>query len=333
MAGMACLSPSLQSALSTKAEMAEFSQIQHWFNTHSPLTKNKLAGKAVLIDFWSYTDRRSLRRVQQIITHWHANYQYNALEIVGVLVPEFSFEKNPASISRFLKNLKIYYPVALDDELSLWHIYNPPSRPFSYLIDAEGRVRTKLPETFNLEDAEFQIEECIHHADPDTPFAPSTKIYLPAYEDFPDFYFGYKKFSGYGNDKKIISETAQALQLPEQFTPRHFYLKGTWKSTEESLQLTGPPAALVIPHEARGVYLVAGSMASSPVPAEIKIDGQPLTKKIKGRDIVLQDGKSYLFVKDYRLYELLKLPEKRGAYKLEIIFEDPGVEIFKASFD
>jgi len=313
--------------------MPEFSQIHFWFNTDVPFTKKKLAGKVVLVDFWSYSNLRSLRRVQQIITHWHTNYQYDAFEIIGILTPEFSFEKNSKNLSRLLKNLKIYYPVVLDEEANLWHAYNPPAQPFSFLIDGDGHLRATLPETFDLEKAELQILELVHKAAPETLLIPSEKIHLPAYEDFPDFYFGYKKLSGYGNDKKMTAETAQAFSFPALFSPQHFYLKGTWKSKEESLQLTVPPASVVIPHEARGVYLVAGSVPASPIPAEIKLDGQPLTKPLKGRDIVLQDGKSYLFVRDYRLYEILKLPQKRGAYQLEIIFEDPGVEIFKASFE
>ena len=323
----------LHGALSTKNEIPELSQVHYWFNTKIPLTKKNLSGKVVLIDFWSYTDRRSIRRIQQVITHWHTNYQFDSFEIIGVLTPQFLFEKNPKTVSKILQNLKIYYPVVLDDASNLWHVFNPPAQPFSFLVDGEGRVREKLAETFDLNKTELQILELIRKAAPDAALIASEKIHLPAYEDFPDFYFGYKKLTGYGNDQKMTAETAQVFSFPAQFFPQHFYLKGTWKSKEESLQLTGPPASLILPHEARGVYLVAGSVTSAPIPAEIRLDGQPLTKQIKGKDIVLQEGKSYLFVKDYRLYEILKLPEKRGPYQLEMIFEDPGVEIFKASFE
>lgn len=321
-----------QAALTTKTEMPEFLEISRWFNAETPPSRNTLAGKVVLLDFWNYSNLRSLRRIE-VLREWHSRYRLEGLVILGILTPEFEFEKEASLIPQVLKELKIEYPVALDTQFSMRRAYNPPTASAAFLIDGQGHIREVIGESMDYDHLEKTFQELLRQANPEFDLSTDEKIRVPTYEPFADFYFGYRKLAGYGHDKRLSSGNTRSFSLPLQIFPNHFYLSGTWTSKEESLEVSGTPASLRSRHPAQNIYLVAGSLAGTPVPAEVRLDGSPLDKINQGEDIVLQDGKSYLFIGRHRLYQVLRLPVKSGEHLLEIIFEEPGAEIFKMSFE
>ena len=63
------------------------------------------------------------------------------LVVIGVHTPEFAFEKRPANVKKALGDLKIDYPVAIDNNYAIWRAFNNQYWPAHYFIDAEGRIR------------------------------------------------------------------------------------------------------------------------------------------------------------------------------------------------
>src|SRR6516164_8464717 len=64
-----------------------------WLNS-SPLTKESLRDKVVLIDFWTYTCI-NWRRTLPYVRAWHEKYTEHGLTVIGVHTPEFGFESDP----------------------------------------------------------------------------------------------------------------------------------------------------------------------------------------------------------------------------------------------
>ena len=61
--------------------------------------------------------------------------------MIGVHAPEFAFEKNIDNVRRAVKDMRIDYPVAVDNDYVIWRAFKNQYWPALYFIDAQGRVR------------------------------------------------------------------------------------------------------------------------------------------------------------------------------------------------
>jgi len=74
-------------------------EAQQWLNT-APLRAEELRGKAMLVNFWTYSCINSLRALPYVRA-WADKYRDQGLVVVGVHTPEFEFEKTlPISVRR-----------------------------------------------------------------------------------------------------------------------------------------------------------------------------------------------------------------------------------------
>src|SRR5712671_2468941 len=119
-------------------ELSALGRAVDWINS-SPLTPERLAGKVVLVNFWTYTCINWLRTVPYVRA-WAQKYQ-RQLVVVGVHTPEFAFERNIDNVRRAVRQMKIEYPVAIDNEYAIWRTFDNHYWPALYFLDARGRVR------------------------------------------------------------------------------------------------------------------------------------------------------------------------------------------------
>ena len=117
----------------------DFAGISDWLNS-KPLTLQRLRGKVVLVDFWTYSCINCLRTLPHLET-WDKRYRKAGLVIVGVHTPEFAFEHVPSNVREATRKLGVRYPVAIDDGYGTWNAYRNHSWPAEYLIDKRGHVR------------------------------------------------------------------------------------------------------------------------------------------------------------------------------------------------
>src|SRR5688500_3666976 len=117
----------------------DFRGVGAWINTQ-PLTLAGLRGRVVLIDFWTYSCINCLRTLPYI-REWDDRYRAAGLTIVGVHSPEFAFERVESNVRENAKELKLRYPIALDNDYSTWQAWHNQYWPAKYLIDREGHVR------------------------------------------------------------------------------------------------------------------------------------------------------------------------------------------------
>src|SRR5439155_761274 len=110
-----------------------------WLNSR-PLTAADLRGKVVLVDFWTYTCINWLRTLPHVRA-WAERYKDQGLIVVGVHSPEFVFERDVDNVRRAAKEMKVDYPIALDNDFSVWRAFDNHYWPALYIIDAQGRIR------------------------------------------------------------------------------------------------------------------------------------------------------------------------------------------------
>lgn len=117
----------------------EFSKIQGWLNSQ-PLTMERLRGKVVLLDFWTFDCVNCIRTLPHI-RQLHSTYAGDSFVLIGVHSPEFEFERDPENVASAVKRFRIEYPVAIDGENVTWKLYGNQYWPRQTLIDSRGNVR------------------------------------------------------------------------------------------------------------------------------------------------------------------------------------------------
>ena len=101
-------------------ELAALARAVEWINTPR-LTAADLLGKVGVVDFCTYTCINWLRTLPYVRA-WAQKYT-RGLVIVGVHPPEFAFERNIANVRRAMQQLKVEYPVVIDNDYAIWRAF------------------------------------------------------------------------------------------------------------------------------------------------------------------------------------------------------------------
>ena len=88
-------------------ELTAIGRASEWLNSPR-LTPDSLAGKVVLVDFWTYTCINWLRTLPYVRA-WAQRYR-ERLVVIGVHTPEFAFEHNLDNVRRAVGQMKIDTP-------------------------------------------------------------------------------------------------------------------------------------------------------------------------------------------------------------------------------
>src|SRR5438034_4604467 len=125
--------------LPIEGELPSLDSATEWINS-PPLTAAGLRGKVVLIDFWTYTCINWLRSLPYV-REWAEKYKDQGLVVIGVHAPEFAFEKNLDNVRRAAKDMRVDYPIAIDNDHAIWRAFKNEYWPALYFVDAQGRIR------------------------------------------------------------------------------------------------------------------------------------------------------------------------------------------------
>src|SRR3990172_9525169 len=111
--------------------------------------------------------------------------------------------------------------------------------------------------------------------------------------------------------------------IPEELQLHNYYLGGTWKNLEGSMELVSDEGIIKLPYFAKEVNIVAANEAK----LSIFIDGKPITSEYAGSDVVSGE----IHIVEAGLYNIIKSDEAT-LHTLEIIVSNPGFEIYTLTF-
>ncbi|MCZ6524945.1 MAG: redoxin domain-containing protein [Gammaproteobacteria bacterium] len=135
------LPPANGETFSTPYPAAEFSHTtdNEWLNSQ-PLTLNKLRGKVLLIDFWTF-DCWNCYRTFPWRKAMEARLEPKGLQIIGVHTPEFDHEKIRKNIVSKVAEFGLHHPIMIDNDFSYWQAMHNRYWPAYYIIDKQGQIR------------------------------------------------------------------------------------------------------------------------------------------------------------------------------------------------
>src|SRR5881227_2284802 len=125
--------------LPMEGELPSLGGATAWLNA-PPLSAADLRGHVVLVDFWTYTCINWLRTLPYVRA-WAEKYREHGVVTIGVHSPEFSFEHDLENVRRAARDMRVDYPIAIDNDFAIWRAFTNHYWPALYLVDAQGQLR------------------------------------------------------------------------------------------------------------------------------------------------------------------------------------------------
>lgn len=305
-----------------------------WLNS-PPLTAEQLKGKVVLVDFWTYSCINCLRALPYVRA-WADKYKDQGLVVIGVHAPEFAFEKIIGNVKKAVTDLKVDYPVAIDNNYKIWRAFNNNYWPAHYFIDAEGRIRHHHFGEGDYDESERIIQLLLSQAGHKLKSADLVNVSATGAEaaadmnrvKSPETYLGYERAENFVSPGGAVRDMRHTYQASVDEL-NAWGLTGDWTIANERASLDAPGGGIVYRFHARDLHLVLGPGSDGkPVRFRVTIDGKPPGDD-HGMDI---DADGNGTVTGERLYQLIRQKGDIADHTFAIEFLDPGVRAYAFTF-
>jgi cytochrome c biogenesis protein CcdA/thiol-disulfide isomerase/thioredoxin len=305
-----------------------------WLNS-PPLNRDRLVGHVVLVDFWTYSCINCLRSIPYVRA-WAEKYKDSGLIVIGVHTPEFAFEKDLDNVRRAVSELKIAYPVALDNDYKIWKAFGNSYWPADYLIDATGHIRFHHFGEGKYDESEQQIQQLLKEHNPRLSVNGLVKVAASGAEappdsdvESPETYLGYDRADSFLSTGGLKQDVAHVYSIPQHLELNQWGLSGNWTDQAQVASLISARGKIVYRFHARDVHLVLGPAPDGkPVRFRVKIDGQEPGVNHGVDTDAHGDGK----ITNHRLYQLIRQKNAIEDRTFEIEFLDPGAQAYAFTF-
>jgi thiol-disulfide isomerase/thioredoxin len=293
-----------------------------------------LRGKVVILDVWTYTCINWLRTLPYVRA-WAEKYKDKGLVVIGVHSPEFPFEHDLANVRRAVAEMRVTYPVAIDNDFAIWRALDNQYWPALYVVDAQGRIRHHQFGEGGYEEAERVIQQLLVDAGNSGVASTLAKVDAPgaeapaAWSDLksPENYLGYGRTENFSGG--TLRDGPRVYSVPARLRLNQWALAGDWTISKGAVALNKPNGRIVYRFHARDLHLVMGpATAGSSVRFRVLVDGKP-PGPAHGTDV---DDQGIGTVGTQRLYQLIRQPAPIADRTFEIEFLDPGVEAYAFTF-
>lgn len=324
-----------RSGRSPRGPLSALDRETMWLNSQ-PLTAAALQGKVVLVDFWTYTCI-NWRRQLPYVRAWAEKYKDKRLAVIGVHAPEFSFEKNVDNVRWATKDMRIDYPVVIDNDRAIWRAFNNEYWPALYFVDAQGRTRHQVFGEGKYEQSEVVIQRLLAEAgvsdigeelvsaDARGAEAGAAWSELGSGEN----YVGSERTENFASPGGERLDKRHEYALPSKLKLNHWALSGQWAMGREAVALNQPNGRIAYRFHARDLHLVMGpSEPKTSVRFQVLIDAH-FPDAAHSVDV---DEKGNGTVIEPRIYQLIRQIAPVVDRQFEIEFLDAGVQAFSFTF-
>jgi thiol-disulfide isomerase/thioredoxin len=315
--------------------LSSLSSATGWINSQ-PLTVADLAGKVILIDFWTYTCINWLRTFPYVRA-WAEKYKDRGLVVIGVHTPEFSFEHETDNIRQSAKERHVDYPIAIDNNRSIWSAFRNEYWPALYLVDAKGRIRYHQFGEGQYDQSEKAIQRLLSEAgvagighdlvSPDATGADAP----PDWGDLQsgENYAGYERTENFVSPGGAVSDKPFVYIAPPGLERNQWALSGEWTMEKEGVVLNKANGWIAYGFHARDLHCVMAPAAGGvPTRFRVLIDRQR-PGAAHGIDV---DDQGNGIVTEPRMYQLIRQSKPIKDRQFEIEFSGPGVKVYSFTF-
>jgi thiol-disulfide isomerase/thioredoxin len=321
--------------LPVEGRLPSFDGATAWLNS-PPLTPAGLRGKVVLVDFWTYTCINWLRTLPYVRA-WAEKYQGHGLVVIGVHTPEFTVEHDLENVRRAVREMRLAYPIAVDNDYAVWEAFTNHYWPAIYIADAQGQIRYHRFGEGNYDQTEMVLQYLLAEAGyagigQDLVSVHPEGIEVQAdWESVrsPETYLGYYRADSFASPGGALPDAPRDYAIPTVLGLNEWALSGAWTVGREAAVLNDAGGRIAYRFHARDLHLVLGpAEPGTSVRFRVLLDGES-PGAAAGVDL---DDKGYGTVAESRLYQLIRQPMPVVDRQFEIAFLDPGVEALVFTF-
>jgi len=321
--------------LPVEGHLPGFDGASGWLNS-PPLTPEGLRGRVVLVNFWTYTCVNWLRTLPYLRA-WADRYKDHGLVVIGVHTPEFDFEHDLGNVRREVKNLRVDYPVAVDNHYAVWTAFSNHYWPAFYFVDAQGQIRHHRFGEGDYEMSEMVVQQLLAEAgsggtDQELTSVDPRGVEVAADWDSlrsPENYLGYERTDNFVSPNGSLLETSYAYATPTRLALNHWALAGDWTVEQQAIVGNQAGGRILYRFRARDLHLVMAPPApDTSVRFRVALDGEP-PGAAHGTDV---DDQGNGTVTEPRLYQLVRQPGPITERTFEVTFLDPGVQAYAFTF-
>jgi len=306
-----------------------------WLNS-PPLTAADLHGHVVLVNFWTFTCINWLRTLPWLRA-WADKYQQHGLVLLGVHTPEFDVEHDLDHVRQAVEELRVDYPVVVDNDYAIWTGFDNHYWPALYFVDAEGKIRHHRFGEGGYEQSEMILQQLLADAgaadvgnelvsvEADGPEVAADWDNLWS----PENYLGSDRSENFASPNGAVLGTRHLYDAPPELRLNHWALAGDWTVKRQPVVLNEAEGRIAYRFHARDLHLVMGpAAAETPVRFRVLLDGAS-PGAAHGTDI---DDQGNGTVTEPRLYQLIRQPGPISDRTFEITFLDAGVHAYAFTF-
>ncbi len=305
-----------------------------WLNS-APINLDDLHGRVVLISFGTYTCINWIRSLPYVRA-WADKYQGQGLAVIGVQTPEFDFEKDLDGVRAAVKEMDVRYPVAVDNDYSIWGAFDNHYWPALYFVDDHGRIRHHRFGEGEYAESERVIQMLLTETGADVGSGlvqlEPKGVELPADWDSlgsPENYVGYGRTQGFASPGGVMPDVRHGYVAPARLERNQWALSGDWRIGSVAIVAEEGGAALHCAFRARDLHLVMRpAVRPASIRFQVRLDGQP-PGPAHGVDV---DENGNGTVSGQRLYQLVRQPGPIVDRACEVEFQEAGVEAYVFTF-
>jgi thiol-disulfide isomerase/thioredoxin len=244
-------------------ELTAIGNAAEWINSPR-LTPSTLSGKVVLVNFWTYTCINWLRTLPYVRA-WAQKYQ-QGLVVLGVHTPEFPFEHNVENVRRAVQQMRIEYPIVIDNDYSIWRAFDNQVWPALYFLDTRGHVRQHQFGEGEYQTSERAIQRLLKEAGFNGGGDGNVSVDGSGFEaaaDWtnlrsPESYVGYARMQNFASPDSAKSDQPRTYRVPSRLALNQWSLAGDWTICRQATLLNKTPGQILYRFHARDVHLVMG---------------------------------------------------------------------------
>jgi thiol-disulfide isomerase/thioredoxin len=299
-----------------------------WLNSE-PLSPDDLRGHVVLVNFWTFTCVNWLRTAPYI-RGWTEKYEDEGFVTIGVHTPEFDVEHDPGNVERMVNELRVDYPVAIDNDFAVWNAFSNGAWPAVYLADSDGALRFQHWGEGRYEESERAIQELLG-VEGELVTVEGSGLEAPADWDnveSPETYVGYARAERFASPGGLARGERHAYSTPDELGLNQWALAGDWTIKSQPAISHEGGGRLSYRFHARDVNLVLATGESQVARFRVLLDGEPPSAS-HGSDV---DERGDGIVTEPRLYGLIRQPGRIEDRTCEVTFLDPGARVYVFTF-
>ena len=267
-----------------------------------------------------------------------AEVQARSSSLIGVHTPEFAFEHDIDNVRRAVRQLRIDYPVVIDNDYAIWRAFGNQYWPALYLIDARGtgsRIITSARASTSSPRRSSSV--CSRKpAPPAATRASCRSMRLASKRRRTGPTCSHRRTTSGTSGRRTShrgkgwsADRRRLYAAPARLALNQWALAGDWTMGRQATVANSPNGRIVYRFHARDLHLVMGPpRQGASVRFRVTIDGQP-PGAAHGGDV--DEGGNGTVV-EQRLYQLIRQPKPIVDRQFEIEFLDAGVEAFAFTF-